>query len=127
MATAALAAAGCGEDASRPPTATATETAAPAAGSGQECYELWNADARLGTAGQKTPADYLAELAPTPATVIFENGECLVLAPTRDGSPIAYVWVARGGRAPFGHPSRQRVGQLEFNARGRRDGRLEPA
>jgi hypothetical protein len=111
--------------------ATATETATPEpskpARSAQECFELWNAHEELGTAGQTAPADYLADLAPTPAAVVFADGECLVIAPIRGRRNRAYVWVAPRGQAPFGHPSQQDVGELDFNARGRKDGKLEPA
>jgi hypothetical protein len=109
-----LAAAGCGEEegesrAEATPTPTATETATPElskpARSAQECFELWNAHEELGTAGQTAPADYLADLAPTPAAVVFANGECLVIAPIRGRRDRAYVWVAPRGQAPFGHPS----------------------
>jgi hypothetical protein len=63
--------AACGEEqrAAPPvPTATAEATAtsrATAAGSAQECFELWNEHEALGTAGQTAPADVLADLAPT--------------------------------------------------------------
>jgi hypothetical protein len=127
---AAIVAAGCGEQeraaATPEPTATPERTATPeAAASAQECFELWNEHEQLGTAGQTAPADVLAELAPTPVLVEFVSGECHVIAPVRKGR--AYVWVARGGRAPYGHAVPQDVPRLEFNARGLKNGKLEPA
>jgi hypothetical protein len=120
-------AAGCGEQ-ERPaatPQPTPEPTATPgAAASAQECFELWNEHEDPGTAGQTAPADVLADLAPTPVLVEFVSGECHVIAPVRKGR--AYVWVARGGRAPYGHAVPQDVPQLEYNARGLKSGKLEP-
>jgi hypothetical protein len=36
------------------------------------------------------------------------------------------VFVAPGGRAPFGMPSRGPYGSFAFNARAREDGKLDP-
>jgi hypothetical protein len=114
-----LSLAGCGEDEQ----ATAEPTAASTA---QECFELWNEHEELGTAGQTTPADILADVAPTPALVEFRSGECHVVAPVGKGSSRAYVWVAPGGRAPYGHATQLNVPNLEFNARGLKTGKLDP-
>ncbi len=118
----ALLAAGCGED--EQAAATPEPTAEPA-GTAQECFELWNEHEELGTAGQTAPADILADLAPTPVLVEFRSDECHVIAPVRKGSTRVYVWVAPGGRAPYGHPARLDVPELEFNARGLKNGKLE--
>jgi hypothetical protein len=119
-------AAGCGGDEERPATTpeSTPEPTPEAAASAQECFELWNEHEERGAAGQKAPADVLAELAPTPVLVEFVRGECHVIAPV--GRRRAYVWVARGGRAPYGHSVPQEVPELEFNARGLKTGKLEP-
>jgi hypothetical protein len=119
-----LAGCGSGEEKRRP------EAVKPAS-SDEECLELWNADAQLGTAGQTAPADYLAEAAadgPAPARVMFDNGECLVIAPVKKGSRRVYIWVAPKGRAPFGQPSQNQLPagrDLDVNARGTAEGKLE--
>jgi hypothetical protein len=134
---------GCGDgdepasQASRPTaTPTATPTEAPAARTDQACFELWNATQRPGAAGQKSPADFVAELAAkreTPVRVILNDaGECVVLARYARNPDMAYAFVALGGRAPFHQPSRinltREVGEnLRYNARAREDGALEPA
>jgi hypothetical protein len=86
------------------PTPTATETATPEpskpARTDQECFELWNTHEELGTAGQTAPADYLADLAPTPAAVVFASGECLVIAPIRGRRNRASLWVAPRAAGP---------------------------
>ena len=128
----ALLAAGCGgdEQAAATPEPTAESTAEPttaAAGTAQECFELWNEHEELGTAGQTAPADILADLAPTPVLVEFRSDECHVVAPVLTGSTRVYVWVAPSGRAPYGHAARLDVPELEFNARGLKNGKLEAA
>jgi hypothetical protein len=139
LAALALALAGCGgeekaeEPAAAPattPTPAATSTPEPveAATSAEQCQELWNANARGGSAGQKAPEDYLAEVAPTGAFVDFVNGECVVVAPVKSGARKVYIWVARGGRAPYGHPSQDTVPagrDLRFNAQATAEGKLE--
>ena len=121
-----LSLAGCGEDEKATATPEATAEPETAANSAQECFELWNEHEELGTAGQTTPADILADVAPTPALVEFRSGECHVVAPVRKGSSRVYVWVAPGGRAPYGHPAQLNVPSLEFNARGLKTGKLDP-
>jgi hypothetical protein len=127
---------GCGGDDEPMATATPTPTEAPAARTDQACFELWNASARRGTAGQKSPADFLAELATereTPVRVILNDaGECVVLARYARNPDMAYAFVALGGRAPFHQPSRinltRELGEkVRYNARARDDGSLEPA
>jgi hypothetical protein len=120
---AAVVAAGCGEEQQM---AAPEPTPIPAAAaSAQECFELWNEHEELGTAGQTAPADILADLAPTSVLVEFAGGECHVIAPVRRGATRAYVWVARRGRAPYGHPGQQEIPNLEYNARGLANGKLE--
>jgi hypothetical protein len=66
--------------------------------------------------------------APTQAVVAFVNDECVVMAPVESGSRRIYIWVARGGRAPYGQPSQDRIPagrELKFNARATEDGKLE--
>jgi hypothetical protein len=128
---------GCGDEPqprSERPTATPAPTEAPAARTPQACFELWNATARPGSAGQKAPSDFVAELAAereTPVLVILNDpGECVVIA--RDRRNTAYAFVAVGGRAPFGQPGRIDVGReigrdVRYNARARTDGTLTPA
>jgi hypothetical protein len=110
------------------PTPTATPTAVASAASASECQELWNANAHGGSAGQKAPEDYLAEIAPTQAVVDFFNGECIVMAPVKRDARRVYVWVAPGGRAPYGQPGQSDLPpgrDLRFNARATAEGQLE--
>jgi hypothetical protein len=128
--------AACGEDEDEPapaardePTVAPVETAAPAS-SPRECIDVWNEQARLGTAGQKSPTDYLVEAVEEGFPEVFvalRNGECLVVAelPRRR----AYVFVAPGGRAPFGHPSQIGIPKgrgLRPNGRATEEGVIEP-
>jgi hypothetical protein len=122
---------GCG-DGEEQPQATATATATPhavkPARTAEQCRDLWNSNAYGGSAGQKAPEDYLAEVAPTGAAVEFVNGDCLVIAPVKAGSRRIYIWVARGGRAPYGHPSQDTVPagrDLRVNAQATEEGKLE--
>ena len=97
------------------------EALKPARSAG-ECKDLWNAYARGGV------ADYLAEAAPTQAFVDFTNGECIVIAPVKPGARRVYIWVARGGRAPWGLPSQKNLPagrDLKVNAQGTEEGKLE--
>jgi hypothetical protein len=102
-----------------------------AARSERECAELWNATALPGTAGQKSPTDFLIEVATQGdphVLVLFDGGECLIFARLPEGSREAYIFVARDGRAPFGHPSRMDLAkgkELRTNARATADGRIE--
>jgi hypothetical protein len=94
----------------------------------EQCQDLWNANAHGGSAGQKAPEDYLAEVAPTGAFVDFVNDECVIVAPVKNGSRRVYIWVARGGRGPYGHPSQDTVPagrDLRFNAQATEEGKLE--
>jgi hypothetical protein len=136
VALAALALAGCGGEEKAQEPAETTSTPAPtstpepveAASSGEQCRELWNANARGGSAGQKAPEDYLADVAPSGAFVDFVNGECVVIAPVKSGARKVYIWIAPGGRAPYGHPSQDTVPagrDLRFNAQATADGKLE--
>jgi hypothetical protein len=128
---------GCGGGDEKPQataTATATATAAEVrpARSAEACIDVWNADARLGTAGQKTPADYLADLAAdhrTRAQSVYFESDCVVIAPVAAGSTRVYLFVARGGRAPFGLPSQSKIPagrRLQFNVEATEQGKLEP-
>jgi hypothetical protein len=110
---------------------TATTEPVKPARSESACIALWNADARRGTAGQKTPADYLAELAAdhrTRVQSVYFEGDCAVIAPVAAGSKRVYMFMARGGRAPFGLPSQSKIPagrSLNFNAEATEDGKLE--
>jgi hypothetical protein len=121
-----LALAGCGGGEEKPK----SEAIKPAS-SDEECLELWNADAHRGTAGQTSPADYLVEAAAggsVPARAVYDNGECLVIAPVRKGARRVYIFVAPNGRAPFGQPSRQDLPagrDLDVNAQATAEGKLE--
>jgi hypothetical protein len=122
-----MAVVGCGGGGNERSAATTPEPVA-AAGSAEECQELWNANAHGGGAGQKAPEDYLAEVAPTDAVVAFVNDECVVMAPVNSKSRRIYVWVARGGRAPYGQPSQDTIPagrDLRFNAQATEEGKLE--
>ena len=119
-------------EATAPSSSTATPAEAPvAARSERECAELWNETAHPGTAGQKSPTDFLIEVATRGdphVLVLFDGGECLIFARLPEGSREAYIFVAPDGRAPFGQPDRMDIAkgqELRTNARATADGRIE--
>jgi len=135
-----VALAGCagGDDGTAPgrePTAdrraTAPSQPAPAR-SDRDCIELWNENETLGTAGQKAPADFLVEVSEDGdgrLFVLFDRGECLVYGGVPGNPREAYLFVARRGRAPFGHPGRVGIPKnmsLNYNTRATPEGRIEP-
>jgi len=103
----------------------------PAARSDRECLELWNSDAQPGTAGQKSPSDFVADIADkhrVTALARYAEGECIVVVPFAPGAKAGWAFVATGARAPFNHPSQIRLkrGQVfASNARTKPDGTLE--
>jgi hypothetical protein len=114
--------AGCAGEEKKRAAATATPEAVDPATSPAECQDLWNTYARNGI------EDYLVEAAATQAFVDFFNGECIVMAPVKPGARRVYIWVARGGRAPWGLPSQDNLPagrDLRFNVQVTADGQLE--
>jgi hypothetical protein len=105
--------------------------ARPAARSDRDCLKLWNSDVQPGTAGQKSPSDFVVDIAakhPVDALARYWKGNCIVVVPFKPGATAGWVFVAPEGRTPWGHPSqiRLRRGRIfAANARSNRDGTLE--
>jgi hypothetical protein len=104
-----------------------------AARSDRDCIELWNSETLPGTVGQKSPRDYVIEIAadgPVDALVRYQGGECIVVVPFRPGATRGYAFVALKGRAPYNLPGGQipihpDADEDDFNARANPDGSLE--
>jgi hypothetical protein len=112
------------------PTGTTERQSAPAR-SDRECLELWNSQVAPGTVGQKSPSDFVADIASkhtVKACAQYVDGDCLVVVPFKPGASAAWGFVALNGRAPYNHPGQIRLKPGEAfatNAQTRPDGTLE--